>query len=289
MAQESDLDELRRMIDRTMSGVGEPLPRRAPAAPEQPRTEPRTFEQRVAAAVQNAPEYVDAIRTARDSLGAAGRSMAEVDLLDDNLRRESYELQRMLDDRSPEGHQRLVDIVQDWNGRLERGQEQLAQVVTHLDAAKTALDTATQQRDAAETPGMLPSSSAPEHNLATMTSGVETAQQRAASLGERLQDDRTTLEHFVLDKAENPPSNWHNEIRDAAPSIRWTDNVRGELAGRIDTVSSQVDGLATKLDQYSPETDSPESAQSTAALSEQDLRLRTTGKAAARGGQQTTK
>lgn len=287
MAQDSDVDELRRMINRTMSGVGERRP--APAAPEQPRTEPPTFEQRVTAAVQNAPEYVDAVRTARDSLGAANRSMAEVDLLDDALSARSYELQRMLDDRSPEGRQRLVGTVQDWNGRLERGQEQLAQVVTHLDAAKTALDTATRHRDAAETPGMLPSSSAPEHDLATMTSGVETAQQRAAFLGERLQGDRTTLEHFVLDKAENPPSDWHNEIRDAAPSIRWTDSVRGEVAARIDTTASQVDGLATKLDQHSPEPAAPESGQSVAASSEQDLRLRATGKATGRGVQQAGK
>ena len=98
-----------------------------------------------------------------------------------------------------------------------------------------------------------------------------------------------TLEHFVLDKAENPPSDWHNEIRDAAPSIRWTDNVRGDLASRIGAGSSQVDGLATKLDQYSPEPTTPEPTHAVAASPEQDLRLRTTAKATSRATQQPSK
>ncbi|MGW6196482.1 hypothetical protein ACWF0M_10105 [Kribbella sp. NPDC055110] len=285
MAQDSDLEELRQMMGRTMSGIGDRRPR--PVAAES-RTEPLTFEQQVAAAVHNASEYVDAIRTARDSLGAAHLAMAEVDLLDDTLRMEPYELQRTLDDRDPEGTQRLVEIVEDWNGRLGRGQEQLAQVVTQLDAAKTALDTASEHRGAAGAHGMLPSTSAPEHDLATMTKGVETAQRRAAFLGERLDGDQTTVQNFVLDTADNPPSTWHNEIRDAALSIQWTDSVRGDLAAQIGTVSSQVGKLSSKLDQYSPEPAGPESAQS-AASSEQDLRLRTTGKAAGRGGQQAGK
>ena len=284
MTQDSDLEQLRQTLGRAMSGVGDRRPQR-PIAPE-PRTEPLTFDQRVEAAVQNAPEYVDAIRTARDSLGAANRSMAPIDLLDDTVTLDrSNELRSMLADRGPEANQRLAATVRDWDGRLEGGQKHLAEVVTQLDAAATALETASEQRLAAETPGMLPSTSAPEHDLDTMRNGVETAQQRAAFLGERLEGDRATLKYDVLDRADNPPSDWHNHIRDVAPSIRWTDNVRGDVAGQLETVSSQVEGLASELGEYSPEPVSPESGQS----SEQNLRLRTTGKAAARGGQQAGK
>lgn len=83
----------------------------------------------------------------------------------------------MLADRGPEANQRLAETIRDWDGRLERGQEHLAQVVTHLDAAATALETASERRLAAESPGMLPSTSAPEYSLNTMRDGVETAQQ----------------------------------------------------------------------------------------------------------------
>jgi hypothetical protein len=284
MTQDSDLEQLRQTLGRAMSGIGDRRPQR-PAEPE-PRTEPLTFDQRVAAAVQNAPEYVDAIRSARDSLGAASRSMAPIDLLDDSVTLDrSNELRSMLADRGPEANQRLAATVRDWDGRLERGQQHLAEVVTRLDAAATALETASEQRLAAGTPGMLPSTSAPEHDLDTMRNGVGTAQQRAAFLGERLEGDRATLKYDVLDKADNPPSDWRNNIRDVAPSIRWTDNVRGDVAGQLETVSSQVEGLASELGEYSPEPLAPESTQS----SEQNLRLRTIGKAAVRGGEQAGK
>jgi hypothetical protein len=84
-------------------------------------------------------------------------------------------------------------------------------------------------------------------------------------------------------------SDWQNDIRDLAPSIRYTDDVRSDVVARLETVSSQVARLSSNLDQYSPELVGPESSRSSAQSSEQDLRLRTTGKAADSGGHQAGK
>ncbi|HEY3562613.1 MAG TPA: hypothetical protein VGL05_34340 [Kribbella sp.] len=192
----------------------------------------------------------------------------------------------MLADHGPEGDQRLAEATVDWNDRLTRGQESLAQATTHLDAAETALATASGHRLAAETPGLLPTTgSLPEHDLATMTNDIEAAQERTGVLRERLESDLETLKYDVLGQAGNPPSGWRSGIRDAAASIRWTGSVHAGIATQLGSVSSQLDGLASKLERYSPESASSESAHSAGPSSEQDLRRRTAVKPAGRGAQ----
>lgn len=234
--------------------------------------------------MQNSPQYVESIRTARDAAGAAKSAAGEVDLMDDTLRgrglAQPARFRSMVEDRSPEGTQRLAETVRGWNDRLKHGQEQLGQVKDHLDAAAGAIDAAREHRQAAETPGMLPRNALPEYGLEQMSTDVQNAQREAAALGAKLGADSTDLENFVLDKADTPPVDWDRDIEAAAASISWSSSRGANLAASVDKISSGLDTLSSKLDEHAPEAGkSDEAALSAGSSSEQDLRHRTSGKA----------
>ncbi|MFF0268402.1 hypothetical protein [Kribbella sp. NPDC004536] len=289
MAQDNDAEQLRSMVNKALGGVVDQRPRREPVVAAEPAAAPPTFEQQVATAVQNAPEYVEAVQQARDAAAAARRSMDQIDLIPDTLRLDQpltapNNLTVMLLDRGDDANHRLGQAADDWNDRLTRGQEHLAEATTHLDTAATALAGAIEHRSAAATPGMLPSTGARvEQDLTTMANDLKAAQDQARFLGERFDQDLTTLKYDVLGKADNPPPDWHSDIRDAASSIQWTDNLRGGAAARLESASTQLDGLASKLEAYAAEPAGSESVQSAAPSSEQDLRLRAGGKPVTRG------
>ncbi len=307
--------EIRNALDRALRGVPELRPQALRVADDRDVRDGRNGpDERIPNGLRQ--QLVEAIGSARESVDAASRSLAELDLPDhdarsvafsenlaysryrndDGSRRDRYDnradyQRRPLSESSPEVRQRLIEISSDWKDRLERAEGQLEPIVGQLDAAATVLDAAARtahnipqgRRNRARTvPDGRPGRSW-EGDLGGMAAFVREQRDRMSALAASIQTGNASLDEFVLNKGADGTEGQINSARGKIITPHTIVNGADEGPPRISVLD---DGIRARLDVASAGLDKLSSrleGSGSAATGEQDPRLRTQA-ASNRGG-----